>query len=421
MSLTADLRAYGRLRRAPWMGRTALRQLQEHKLRRLVQHAYDTVPFYRDHFDAAGVAPQAIRTQDDLALLPVVTKQDMLQAGPDAMTSRAFRPGTLRSVTTSGSSGQPFTIRCDPHWQAVQRALFVRALVTAGYRPGRRLLVLGESERRLARWRRWQYVRFDQAPARVLEEWNRWRPSVVYGWVSPLREMARYAQEAGHPVYAPQAVVTTAEGLDRSTRAALEASFGAPVFDVYGLTEMGIIACECRAHAGYHLAEDTVIAEWLEPEVAGGARRLVLTNLDLWGTPFLRYDTGDLAAMGPPDACSCGRTFARLGHIDGRSVDCVQLRDGRVILPYQLTLELEHVAGLRRYQVIQNEFESFTVRYETGARDSTQIEMAVRRVLMQLLGSDADVRLERHTSLTPPAGRKFRVVECHLPTAVSCI
>lgn len=56
--------------------RSSILALQARKLKKLVQHAYDNVPFYRQPYDEAGVHPDDIQSTQDLPHLPTITKRD---------------------------------------------------------------------------------------------------------------------------------------------------------------------------------------------------------------------------------------------------------------------------------------------------------------------------------------------------------
>ena len=57
-------------RRLHW-DKNRLKRFQEKRLRQVVQHAYDSAPFYRHYFDEAGVDPREIKTSSDLHKLPI--------------------------------------------------------------------------------------------------------------------------------------------------------------------------------------------------------------------------------------------------------------------------------------------------------------------------------------------------------------
>jgi phenylacetate-CoA ligase len=122
-------------------------------------------------------------------------------------------------------------------------------------------------------------------------------------------------------------------------RAAIEGAWGARVFDHTGMTEMGALSFECTQNrgTGVHVMENEFIAEVIDPNTLqnvadGETGELVLTNLGRWGSPLIRYRTGDqvrLVRNGP--RCVCGRWFARLeGGILGRVDDMFIVRGNNV-------------------------------------------------------------------------------------------
>ncbi len=409
MSPLATVSAFATLSRSQWLGGEQLRRLQQRKLRRLLHHAYQTVPFWRRRFDEAGFSPDAFRTLTDLQRLPVTTKQDLQALAPQEYLSGHYPPERLHAEHTSGSTGQPFTIRLDPHFRSVRDALFLRALSASGYRFGQRLmLVTATRTKPAANWRRWLYASIEEDGANLLEHFNRFRPAVLYGCVTPLREMARAARHAGVH-HRPQVIITTAESLDPATRRLLASTFSTRVTDVYGLTETGMVAWECP-HAGYHLSDDTMLAELL-PTDDGTGQRLVVTNLELFAMPLIRFQTGDLVTPGHTGRCACGRSLTHVEQIEGRLADCIQTPDGRSISPYRFTLALEAIPGLQRYQVLQTGARRYLVRIESDGADVTPIAARVRERMHQVLGGTAQVEVKLEAVITPQPGRKFRVVE----------
>lgn len=398
---------------AQWRDPQGLTLLREKKLRHLVRHAYRYVPYYRRLFDDTGLLPDDICTLDDIARIPISKKKDLQAAGTDAITSSAFPVAKLHTTKTSGSSGRPLTIRQEARWLGVRKAMFQRALMASGYHPARKAVFLRFSDEQAAWWERARYLNHKQPPDQLLAEINRYKPWLLYGWVTPIRQLAEHIQQSGAKCAHPQAIVTTAETLDGGTRRLIEAAFDSRIYEIFGLTEMGSVAWECSAHNGFHVAEDTAILESVPS--AGGTERLIMTNLELLAMPFIRYDPGDLGGFAAADPCPCGRTFARLARINGRLVDCVRLTDGRVISPYDLTMVLEKVAGLDRYQIIQEALDRFTVRFE-GPVASEAEQAAVRNAITSVLGDEVTVMVKHQDNLDLPRGprEKFKVVECRL-------
>lgn len=402
-----------RLRRMQRSPRSRVDAARDRQLQQLVMHACGTVPYYRQRFADAGVDPASIRTVADLARIPPTTKADLQAAGIDAITSDAVPPAACITEKTSGSSGRPFEMRLDRRWIAVRNAMFLRALSATGYRLHERLLLVSGGPLRRGRWpMQWRYVPFELTATDLVAHINAFRPHVLYGWVTPLRQLAEHVGADGGLLHRPRAIVTTAEAVDAPTRRLLADALGGDVFQIYGLTEMGAMAWECTAHRGMHLAEDVIVTEQVEG-------RLVLTNLALYSMPLIRYDSGDLAppiarVTGDAPACRCGCRYDVVAHVEGRLVDSVVLPDGRRVSPYQLTLAMEKVPTLRRYQITQRADNELVVGYVQGGETGEDVDARIRAVLSPVVGGDVQIRSQRCDTLDPPPGRKFRVVERRL-------
>jgi phenylacetate-CoA ligase len=105
------------------------------------------------------------------------------------------------------------------------------------------------------------------------------------------------------------------------TRAKIEAAWGARVFDHSGMTEIGAASFECAQRpGGLHVIEDEFVAEVIDPATLapvpdgpdGAEGELVLTNLGRWGSPLVRYRTGDRVRLRRGARCDCGRWYAWL-------------------------------------------------------------------------------------------------------------
>ncbi len=114
-----------------------------------------------------------------------------------------------------------------------------------------------------------------------------------------------------------------------ATRSLIEGAFGVAAFDHTGATEIGATGFSCSARDGVHLIEREFVAE-IRSDDGGvadeGEGELVLTNLGRWGSPAIRYRTGD-RVRAVRSACSCGRTLVKLeGGILGRVDDMLTVR-----------------------------------------------------------------------------------------------
>lgn len=282
---------------------------QEQRLRLLIGHTANTVPFYRDWFAENRLAPGDIRTLGDLRRLPIVDKATMRAHGVEQFSSENYPAKQRMNARSSGSTGEPFSFYISKEAYSVNMAAKLRTWYQAGYRLGDPYMKIANGARhgRLKtlqdRVNRCIYVPFysmgDETLAAILDQIERTRPTFIRSYPMPLYLLAQYRNN--HPGYSfsPRHVMTTGSILPNAYRAEIERAFGCDVIDSYSC-EGTPNTYETPAHDGYHVTRPYGILEVLDDHgapVADGIGRVVSTDLWNLATPFLRYDTQDLVEV----------------------------------------------------------------------------------------------------------------------------
>ncbi|MDP3984036.1 MAG: hypothetical protein Q8Q52_03400 [Acidimicrobiia bacterium] len=291
------------------------------RLRRVVDLAYATVPFYRDLYSRAGYEVGALRTLDDLRYLPVTSKDDLVASPPEASVSRSVPRSRLLPSITSGTTGQVLTV-----WHDAARL-------------GRIALSIARVSELVGRYRPWDttlYVYTSPFPVGsvcglfpfrfvpttapiddIAEAWRRVRPAIVWIYPSRLRDL----ENAAADLPAPRLISVNSEASSAAERARWEMAFRAPVRDQYATEELGIVAAECEARSR-HVFSDSCWVEIVDGDGRsvsdGHLGRIVGTNLANTATPIIRYDQGDRGAL-VASRCECGRTLPVLEPLEGRA------------------------------------------------------------------------------------------------------
>lgn len=407
-------KTYKELMSNQYLDRDNIRKIQEYKLRRLVKEAYNNVPYYKDLFDDGGISDADIQTVDDLKKIPVTTKAVLQKQENNSIINNRMNLIDLKSERSSGSTGNPFTVYFDQDYSYIRNALFLRGLMTAGYRFGQKLLLFAGPGKKSNAWLRWRYVSLHSPQDVLLDNLNKFQPNVLYGRTTPLRLFAEYIQNENITPFKPEKIITTAEMLDSPTRELLENTFIAEVFDFYGMAEIGFIGWECAEHGGYHLAEDTMIIENVVDNESLN-QKLIITSLDSIAMPLIRYDVGDIFSIGSNSRCACGRNFSLMERVEGRIVDCIQLKNGNKISPYKFISVFKNIQGLQRFQVIQESYTEVKVIVEINQeRSFPEIKRDIDNAMQSLLGHDIGISINLTEKIITPQDRKFRVVESRL-------
>jgi phenylacetate-CoA ligase len=358
------------------------------------------VPVYAYSWAAAGIAVESI---DSLQQLPVISKRTLLQAGIEGRLDRRFSAQRLTQESTSGSSGEPMNLYLDGPTRRRRRWRFVRALLGAGYRPGDRLLLISTHRRsRALSLMRWAYEDLRLSEADLAARYLEFKPAVLYG---PLRALISIGERlpGGPGKHQPRVLISTAEKLTQHDRQLLLTFFGIDAFDFYGMTEIGLFAWRHPAEPHYRTLADEVFAEFLPSETEPELERLLVTSVRPCAMPLVRYDTGDLVRR---DHAAPG---APILEFIGREIDGVLLRNGRRISPYRLTLAMETVLDIERYQIVQQADLSVDVAIQTRAGGAAVLDQA-RRAVAAVTGPELVVRAMPMPEASPRLGEKFRPV-----------
>jgi phenylacetate-CoA ligase len=406
-----------------WTDPNRLRELQERKLNALVDWACARVPLYRERIDRTQL-PKRLAL-DDLPRLPTLSKTDVRDRAPELRAPCGERV-TLK--TTGGSTGQPVTIAKSRTATAQELAAMWRGWGWAGVDVGdRQARFWGVPLTSLGRWRaklidvvshRRRFSAFSLSEADMAAytaALNRFQPDYVYGYVSILREYASYLTTNGSAAFRPKVVFATSEVLTAQDRRAIAAGFGCPVFEEYGCGELGNLAHECD-RGSLHLSAENLIVEILPKSLGSDSGDVVVTELNNLAMPLLRYRLGDVATSRADD-CPCGRTLPRIAGVAGRAYDIVYNREGRMFhgefFMYILEEAKQRSLGIQAFQVVQHDFERFTIRVQAGTGYGPEAEALVRDRIRQGYGAYAHVSFEPVPGIhREPSGKMRLIVGC---------
>jgi phenylacetate-CoA ligase len=421
--------------------RARLDEHQRQALARIVAHARARSPFYRDLYASRG-----IDAYTPLHLLPPVDKTELMERFDDWVTdpmvtlasaqrhlssaSEALLADRFVVASSGGSSRRPGVFVFDPKEWDVVCAIALRASRWCGLTPRlpRRRVAFVHAPGaqhmadRVTRTfelgiHRAQRLAATQPTDELVATLNEFQPTALVGYASVIALLA--ARQIDRQLnITPSIVMTDGEPRTAEMTDRIRTAWGSEPFDYFAVTETGGgLALDCQAHDGRHVFEDTTIVEVVDADdqpVPDGHRghHLLITNLFNRTQPFIRYRLSDMTAS-QPGICSCGLAFRRLGPIDGRHDDILEL-PGRTGTPVPLHptafASLFTLDGVAELEVIQRGQQLHITVVPRSDSDSEAVLTRVRRHAVATLGAHGcdtppQIQLVSHLTRHPIAGK----------------
>jgi phenylacetate-CoA ligase len=420
------------LEESQWWPAERLEELQSSRLRALITHAYEHVPYYRRVMDERAIRPSDIRSGDDLKRLPVLTRE-LVRANSENLIARGYPRSRLHRGTTGGSTGSPlvfYTTSEDQRDRGFARG--IRALEFAGVELGERRVLI-RIARHHDRARQKLLHRLSRRVERVVELDSRditlqSLPSIVAllsrsnmrcltGYPSAVAYIAAWIRETGVTPPELDSVITGGEQLFEHQRQRIRDVFHREPHSKYSCQEVFEIAMECEAHTGLHVAAEDVVLEIVDdvdtPLPPGTEGRILLTNLHNYGMPFIRYENGDAGSF-VAEACPCGRALPLLSHVVGRRFDMIHTPSGRRITGSNLGSGRFALLPILQFQVVQEGLDHIVVhivpRAGTGPAGLEDIRARIPPMLSEIIGDDVRVEVEFCDHIALTAGGKHLLV-----------
>jgi phenylacetate-CoA ligase len=322
------------------------RARQDERLRRLAAWCWETVPYYRSSFERSGLTPREIDGVADLAKLPILRKVDLKTHG-ESLLSTATAVDRRDVRHTSGTTGFPVRVVRDRALHAWGQASWWQGLYWSGIHPADPILdiaipLLHAPSRSQQAWLRLTGSRTVPLADLILRDFAAlrnacagMRPALLSGQPDQLAIFAEVVRSGDVTLGAlPRAVLYRSAALPEAMRRSIVRAFGAPIHARYAAYEFVPAIAHACVDGWLHVNAEAYAVEVVSGEEdapAGPAPRIgrvLVTDLNNFVAPLLRYDLGDLAETAPEGPCPCGRTWPRIGRITGRQVDVAYAREG---------------------------------------------------------------------------------------------
>lgn len=420
-----------------WLSEEDLCKYQELKLKHIVRHAYENIPYYKKLFRENQITPDDVKTLGDLKAIPFLTK-DLLRTAPESFVANEVKKYKPTMLSTSGTTGSQINFFTDKQSNILEFVYYWRFWGWAGYKLGDRFAELSAEFFAFFNKRVQAMYHFDHLTRRLVVNsllispkylddfigiFRKFKPLFLKGLPSNLYMFALVLNEKKNHGISFRGIFSQGENLQGYQRELIEQVFSCRVFDSYGHMERTVAISQCPS-GSYHMHLDYGIMELEEPDIPivdddenTYVKEIVGTSLYNLSMPLIRYRTGDLVKLSRlPQKCTCNRGFPAVISILGRDTDVIITPDRRAVTA--LYTIFDRIPGIIIGQIIQEDINQLLVKIvcASGAMDHT--EKLLIRILRGFVGTAMDIKIEHTTvdGIKRDNLGKFKVIVSKIPS-----
>ncbi len=344
------------------------------------------------------MSPSDIKSRHDLHKLPVIRKAEIKQ-NLSHFVSDEFDVKKLRSVSTSGSTGEPLFIYLSGPEVEYRKAKHLRANISLGQKPWDRWVTLTgpqhvakttQLQRMLGLYVPVTVSVFNDVPTQI-SILEKLKPAVLDGYSSSLYLLAKEVEKRGIKTIKPKFIIGGAELVGASSRQFVSQVFGVPFYDQYSSVEFERMAWQCPECQEYHIDADALILQFLDKsgeEVSAGENgEIICTSLFNYAMPLIRYAIGDVGI--PSDGvCDCKRNLPMMRMVEGRKDSLLVLPNGQMITPRAFTFAVhlfKFYDQIEKFRVIQKRLDFF--EFNLKLKNNNIPEGTIEKSLLDHLNS----------------------------------
>ena len=398
---------------------TDVKRIQQKRLQKLVKKAYK-MPFYKERFDRVNLKPEDIRMPEDLAKLPVLTKDELREWMNKEIQNPKYKDWIVD--TTSGSTGQPLSILLSPKEKAYMKANWIRVMMLTGYNPftGKTVSRINAHDenpggqdgiiQKFGILRR-EFVNQYAPEAEVIDAINKAKPDFLYMNKTELMRLVLYSERTGKKIFQPKYYDPISEKVDENNRKLFKKVLGPGIVDSYGSAETGACMVRLPDSDEYVVHNDSFVVNVLDEEGRmADEGSIVITPLYKTDLPLINYMIGDKVTSEVRDGVRFVKT------VQGRMNDFFRYENGEVTSFFEVTPIIAHCNDIFQIRFIQESYERIRVQCVHNKAESKMTESELEEFLTKELNAvfkkPFQIEYEWMNSIPPDENGKLRMIVC---------
>jgi len=399
-----------------------IRKIQWNRLKELLESVYNFSDFYHDCFKSVNLKPQDIVSYKDFQKLPIIDKIILKKNYNKIITKGSIEQDYVVSYT-SGSTGEPFSFLLDLKREEPQTfAAFMLSKENVGINPFKKyneLMIKAEPineiknlyepiKKGISKDLKYYFISetLGIRSSEIKEDNIKAIYSIItknniqgiYGYSTNIFYLAKLFKIYDLEVKLKY-IILIAEGLLKQQKDLIKDTFHCPVYMDYGASECMRMGFECNQHNGYHMDIYNYYFEYLddngEPCKTGENANIVITNLNNYIFPLIRYNIGDQCII-LKEKCSCGQNYPLVNQITGRQSDIIKTASNDEISLSNFSVLFEYLYEyINQYQLIVDEkINTIIIKIIPAKKIKPEIIKEIKEQILKLINYSMDIKIE---------------------------
>jgi phenylacetate-CoA ligase len=400
-------------------------QFQQDKLMKVLQHAAKRSPYYKGLNIPFHEDPVTY-----LKRFPILTKQ-ILRSETDRLLTMPVHG--LSRECSSGTSGFQSIVYWTKQEQSQHRATQLLWWEWAGFRMGdpilqtgitpNRKLIKGIKDKLLNTYYLQAFSHSEEDVKKAFDWVKSKKDPVLAGYASSLYVLAQFAEKMGEQLHFKTAI-SWGDKLFPHYRRQIERVFGTKVHETYGSAE-GLMMGAQKDLDHMYLMNQNVFFELVDDDgndvKEGEMGHVIVTSLNAYAMPLIRYRIGDLARMLPRDQYPVKRSmdYPIIEKVIGRDTDLVRTPGGKVLVVHSFTGIFEHIPEISQFRITQEKLSGIKVEFVPGEGYHEQLLDKIREKLDENIREPFAVEFIERNQIPPSASGKPQLIISKISPAIS--
>jgi phenylacetate-CoA ligase len=395
-----------------------IQAIQFKKVKQIVGVAYEKSEFYRQLYKTSDFHPDMLKKFDDIEKIPVAKRISLKNTPVESIVTRKDFP-KLHLHTTSGSSGIPVKFYYTNKECFLKNYGVLRAYLMMGMKLTDRTVALRDpiDIRKRTVYERLGIAQYDYyniyEPSdliyqKICQSYENSSIDILKGMPSDLMNLAYMVRNGKLKFPKVKQIFTDSEVLDDFSRKYIMDTFNSSMLDFYASVENGCIAFQMPKSKKYFINEDQILLQNSNKNLVEGDA--IITNLRNTTFPIIRYQIGDVVDFGDGKSDLEGMNVRTINKIYGKYLDFIILPDKTIVSPHVPKQELTHLKGIKKFQIIQKDFDKAIVKIERDHDYTEEVEKEILNRLSKSFSGQIACAIEYDDNLSVKGQSKFKCI-----------